>query len=158
MYIEKYWENYIGGTDDTMTLLDYLAGKEGAELSLGEIIADSGLDKLESLRETDGGLSLPVEGFDAEIQFAIDLVADLAALLLECRESGEIDLSELSDMYDEGTTLCITASPEDMEMLNKAIADFIAEPSSYDLAEMLSEEELSEMAEVCGELHRELFA
>ncbi|MBQ9947670.1 MAG: hypothetical protein IJO91_04695, partial [Oscillospiraceae bacterium] len=74
MYIEKYWENYIGGTDDSMTLLEYLAGKEETELSLGEIISDSGLDKLESFRETDGGLSLPVEGFDAEIQYAIDLV------------------------------------------------------------------------------------
>lgn len=158
MYIEKYWENYIGGTDDSMTLLEYLAGKEETELSLGEIISDSGLDKLESFRETDGGLSLPVEGFDAEIQYAIDLVTDLAALLLECRESGSIDLSELSDMCDEGTKLCINASPEEMTMIDKAIADFIAEPTAYDIAEMLSEEELSEMAEICGELYRELFA
>lgn len=24
MYIEKYWGNYIGDTDDSLTLLDYL--------------------------------------------------------------------------------------------------------------------------------------
>ncbi len=29
MYIsEKYCENYIGGTDDSLTLVEYLAGKQ----------------------------------------------------------------------------------------------------------------------------------
>lgn len=28
MYIEKYWENYIGGSDDSLTLLEYLEGKD----------------------------------------------------------------------------------------------------------------------------------
>ena len=28
MYIEKYWGNYIGGTDDSLTPLDYLADKQ----------------------------------------------------------------------------------------------------------------------------------
>ena len=27
MYIEKYWENYVGGSDDSLTLLEYLEGK-----------------------------------------------------------------------------------------------------------------------------------
>jgi len=28
MYIEKYWGNYIGGTDDSLTLLDYVMDKQ----------------------------------------------------------------------------------------------------------------------------------
>lgn len=46
MYIEKYWGNYIGGTDDSLTLLDYLMDKQKSEISLSEIFADIGLDKL----------------------------------------------------------------------------------------------------------------
>ena len=40
MYIEKYWGNYIGGTDDSLTLLDYLMDKQKSEISLSEIFAD----------------------------------------------------------------------------------------------------------------------
>ena len=39
MYIEKYWGNYIGGTDDSLTLLDYLIGKQKKEVTLKEIFA-----------------------------------------------------------------------------------------------------------------------
>ena len=43
MYIEKYWGNYVGGTDDSLTLLDYLADKQKSEIPLSEIFADTGL-------------------------------------------------------------------------------------------------------------------
>lgn len=46
MYIEKYWGNYIGGTDDSLTLLEYLADKQKAEIPLSEIFEDTGLKKL----------------------------------------------------------------------------------------------------------------
>ena len=46
MYIEKYWGNYIGGTDDSLTLLDYLISKQKVEISLQEIFEDVGLDEL----------------------------------------------------------------------------------------------------------------
>lgn len=28
MYITKYWGDYIGGTDDSLNLMEYLAGKQ----------------------------------------------------------------------------------------------------------------------------------
>ena len=37
MVIEKYWGNYIGGTDDSLTLLDYLVGKQKDEIPLREL-------------------------------------------------------------------------------------------------------------------------
>ena len=46
MYIEKYWGNYIGGTDDSLTLLDYLIDKQKPEITLSEIFADTGLNNL----------------------------------------------------------------------------------------------------------------
>ena len=47
MYIEKFWGNYIGGSDDSLNLLEYLADKDKAEISLAEIFADLGLDSLD---------------------------------------------------------------------------------------------------------------
>ena len=154
MYIEKYWGNYIGGSDDSMTLLEYLAAKGKEQLNVGEIFADSGLDKLDDISQSDGALSLPVDGLDADIQYAIDIIADLAALLLECRKSGSIDLSELDT--DEGV-IVVTASDEEHERINSALAAFAAEPSSYDISEMMDEDELSEMATVCEQLRKELY-
>ncbi len=53
MYIAgKYWEHYIG---DSLTLVEYLAGKGTDERSLREIFAGFGLDKLE------GGVRRPEE-------------------------------------------------------------------------------------------------
>ena len=47
MYIaDKYWNNYIGDTDDSLTLVEYLADKRKEEISLAEIFSDLGLDKL----------------------------------------------------------------------------------------------------------------
>ena len=154
MYIEKYWGDYIGGTDDSMTLLEYLAAKEKSELAVGEIFADSGLDKLTSFKQTDGALSLPVEGFDAEIQFAVDMLTDLAALLLECKVNGSVDLGELGG---EDCTISLTATDEEHALINKALSDFVADPVSFDLSEMMDEESLAEMADQCMELREELY-
>lgn len=155
MYIEKYWNDYIGGTDDSLTLLDYLAEKEKEEITLGEIIAESGLNKLASLKETDESLVLPREGFETEIHYAIDLITDLAALLLECKMNGKIDLSELFEIH-EGT-VCITATKEEHAWMNQALKDFVSEPLSYDLCEMVPEEDMEEMAALCEELRKELY-
>ena len=45
MYIEKYWRNYIGGTDDSLNLVAFLADQQQDEISLSEIFRKIGLDK-----------------------------------------------------------------------------------------------------------------
>lgn len=158
MYIEKYWENYIGGTDDSLTLLEYLAGKQKDEISLSEIISDTGLDKLQSFKNTDCSLSVLIDGFEAEIHYAIDLLTDLAALLLECKVNGSVDLSDLyHGIEDHDCVISITATPEEHALMNKALMDFAAEPLSYDLCEMVPEKDMQEMAEVCEEMRKELY-
>ena len=43
MYIaDKYWNNYIGDTDDSLTLASYLMYKRQENISLAEIFADLG--------------------------------------------------------------------------------------------------------------------
>lgn len=158
MYIaDKYWENYIGGTDDSLTLLDYLADKQKEEIPLGEIISDIGLDGLRSFQKTDDSLSVFVNGLEAEIHYAIDLITDLAALMLECKVNGSVNLSDLCEIYEPDCIVRITATPEEHERMNQALMDFVAAPLSYDLCEMVPEEDMLEMAAVCEELRKELY-
>ena len=167
MYIaEKYWGGFIGGSDDSLTLVEYLAGKQKEEVPLGEIFSDFGLDKLHGeFREPEIPLVYEdSEGWEAPICYAIGLIADLAALLLECRVNGSVDLNRLFFGEEEEDSLdtsvpvvTITASPEEHRQVNQALMDFAKDPFSYDLSEMETEEGMLEMAALCEELRKELY-
>lgn len=163
MYIsEKYWDGYIGGTDDSLTLLEYLAEKQREEIPLGEVFSDFGLNERRGDFRTP---DIPIvyaspEGWETSICCAIDLISDLAALLLECKVSGSVDLRELSGLELPETTAAnirLTATPEEHAQINQALRDFSSAPLAYDLSEMLPEEEILEMAVLCGELREELY-
>ena len=157
MYIEKYWGNYIGGTDDSLNLLEYFKDKQKTEIPLSEIFADTGLDRLNwDFQETDPGLVYESrDGFEYEFHYAIDVVTDLAALMLECLVNGSISLSELLDDENENTVR-ITFTEEEKAAMNKALADFVTDPLAYDLHEMVPDEEMREMAQDCEALRKEL--
>ena len=168
MYIEnKYWNNYIGDTDDSLTLIEYLADKHKEELSLGEIFSDIGLDKLNGdFREHDDPLTVVLKNISSdyeepyiEFYYAIDLITDLAALMLECKVSGSVNLCELAgeDLETAVPDICITATSEEHKQMNQALADFVSSPLDYDLSEMCPEEDMLEMAELCEELRKELY-
>lgn len=169
MYIaDKYWNNYIGDTDDSLTLIEYLADKQKDIISLEEIFSDTGLDKLNGdFRQHEEPLTIAfsheeadVEDPYAEIYCAIDLITDLAALLLECRINGHVNLCELAgyDLEVSAPYICITAAPKELKLMDQALKDFAAEPLTYNLSEMCPEEEMYEMAKLCGELRDELYA
>lgn len=163
MYIEdKYWGNYIGDTDDSLTLVEHLAEKQKEVIPLGEIFSDFGLDKLHGdFREPDVPLVfVDAEEYETEIYFAIDLITDLAALLLECKVNGSVNLCELFGFNLEKAVvpdICITATPEEHKKMNEVLMDFAAEPLAYDLSEMMPEEDMLEMAAICEELRKELY-
>lgn len=156
MYIEKYWGNYIGGTDDSLTLLEYLIDKQKTEIALSEIFADTGLNKLNWDFRTSFDLGyIDPEGREYPFYYAIDLVTDLAALMLECSIEGSVSLGELSD-NENGNTVRITFTEEEKMLMNKALAHFVKEPLSYDLHEMVPDEDMQEMAQDCENLRKEL--
>lgn len=157
MYIKKYWGNYIGGTDDSLTLLDYLIDKQKTEIPLSEIFADTGLDKLNwNFHITDVELKYKDhDGRAHEFDFAIDVLTDLAALMLECSMNGSVSLGEL--LNDEnGNIVRITFTQEEKNAINKALADFAKDPLTYDLHEMVPDEDMQEMAQDCESLRKEL--
>ncbi len=168
MYIaNKYWNHYIGDTDDSLTLVEYLADKRKEEISLGEIFSDIGLDKLNGdFRQHDEPLTVILANMEsdydepsAEFYYAINLISDLAALLLECKVNGSVNLCELfgEDLDTDVPDICITATPEEHTLLNKALMDFVSEPLTYDLSEMVPEEDVLETAAICEELRKELY-
>ncbi len=156
MHIEKYWGNYIGGTDDSLTLLDYLIDKQKTEIALSEIFEDTGLDKLNwdfcaspNLGYTDS------EGEEHDFYYAVNLITDLAALMLECSVNGSVPLGILLDDESENTVR-ITFTEEEKILINKALSHFVKEPLSYDLHEMVPDEDMQEMAQDCENLRKEL--
>ena len=157
MYIEKYWGNYIGGTDDSLTLLDYLTDKQQSEIPLSEIFADTGLYKQDwDFRKTIEWLEYTdQDGISQEFYYAIDLVTDLAALLLECAVNGGVSLGELLD-NDNTNTIRITFTEEEKNAMNKALTDFVQNPLEYDLHEMVPDEDMQAMAQDCENLRKEL--
>lgn len=157
MYIEKYWGNYIGGTDDSLTLLDYLIDKQKTEILLSEIFADTGLDKLNwDFRKTEPGLEYKgQDGGEREFDYAIDLVTDLAALILECSVNGSVSLGELLN-DGNGNIVRITFTQEEKNLMKTALADFVKAPLTYDLHEMVPDEDMQEMAHDCENLRKDL--
>ena len=157
MYIEKYWCNYIGGTDDSLTLVDYLYEKGKTELSLSEIFNDTGLSKLNWNFRTSPDLEYTFEDRCHEFYYAIDLITDLAALILESKKSGGFNIKDLFDEESRELFVKITTTPEENQAINRALEDFIANPLEYDLHEMVDDDDMLEMAQECENLRKDLF-
>ena len=159
MYIKKYWGNFIGGSDDSLNLVAFLEDQKKEEIPLSEIFTKIGLDKQNwDFRQTVEYLEFThSDGVEMDFHFAIDVVTDLAAILLECSVSGSVNLQDLDEYNTPARRIRITATPEEHDAMNKALADFAQNPLSYDLHEMMDDEEIQEMAHHVEALRKELY-
>ena len=159
MYIKKYWGNFIGGSDDSLNLVAFLVDQKKEEIPLSEIFAKIGLDKQNwDFRQTVEYLEFThSDGVEMDFHFAIDVVTDLAAILLECSVSGSVNLQDLDEYNTPARRIRITATPEEHDAMNKALADFAQNPLEYDLSEMMDNEEIQEMARDVEALRKELY-
>ena len=159
MYIKKYWGNFIGGSDDSLNLVAFLEDQKKEEIPLSEIFSKIGLDKQNwDFRQTVEYLEFThSDGVEMDFHFAIDVVTDLAAILLECSVSGSVNLQDLDEYNTPARRIRITATPEEHDAMNKALADFVHAPLEYDLSEMMDNEEIQEMARDVEELRKELY-
>ena len=159
MYIKKYWGNFIGGSDDSLNLVAFLVDQKKEEIPLSEIFAKIGLDKQNwDFRQTVEYLEFThSDGVEMDFHFAIDVVTDLAAILLECSVSGSVNLQDLDEYNTPHRRIRITATPEEHDAMNKALADFAQNPLEYDLSEMMDDEEIQEMARDVEALRKELY-
>ena len=159
MYISKYWGNFIGGSDDSLNLVAFLEDQKKEEIPLSEIFAKIGLDKqnwdfhqtIEYLEFTHSN------GVEMDFHFAIDVITDLAAILLECYVNGNVNLHDLDEYNTPSRCIRITATPEEHNAMDRTLADFAKNPLSYDLHEMMDDEEIQEMARDVEALRKELY-
>ena len=159
MYIKKYWGNFIGGSDDSLNLVAFLEDQKKEEIPLSEIFSKIGLDKQNwDFHQTVEYLEFThSDGVEMDFHFAIDVVTDLAAILLECSVSGSVNLQDLDEYNTPARRIRITATPEEHDAMNKALADFVHAPLEYDLSEMMDNEEIQEMARDVEALRKELY-
>ena len=159
MYIKKYWGNFIGGSDDSLNLVAFLEDQKKEEIPLSEIFAKIGLDKQNwDFRQTVEYLEFThSDGVEMDFHFAIDVVTDLAAILLECSVSGSVNLQDLDEYNTPARRIRITATPEEHEAMDKALADFVHAPLEYDISEMMGEDEITDMASQVEMLRKELY-
>ena len=159
MYIKKYWGNFIGGSDDSLNLVAFLEDQKKEEIPLSEIFAKIGLDKQNwDFRQTVEYLEFThSDGVEMDFHFAIDVVTDLAAILLECSVSGSVNLQDLDEYNTPIRRIRITATPEEHDAMNKSLADFAQNPLEYDISEMMGEDEITDMAYQVEMLRKELY-
>ena len=159
MYIKKYWGNFIGGSDDSLNLVAFLVDQKKEEIPLSEIFAKIGLDKQNwDFRQTVEYLEFThSDGVEMDFHFAIDVVTDLAAILLECSVSGSVNLQDLDEYNTPARRIRITATPEEHDAMNKSLADFVHAPLEYDISEMMGEDEITDMASQVEMLRKELY-
>ena len=159
MYIKKYWGNFIGGSDDSLNLVAFLEDQKKEEIPLSEIFSKIGLDKQSwDFRQTVEYLEFThSDGVEMDFHFAIDVVTDLAAILLECSVSGSVNLQDLDEYNTPVCRIRITATPEEHDAMNKSLADFAQNPLEYDISEMMGEDEITDMAYQVEMLRKELY-
>lgn len=158
MYISKYWGDFIGGSDDSLSLIEFLEGLNKEEITLKEIFTGIGLDRQNmDFRQTVGNLGfINSIGLGIDFHYAIDIVTDLAAIMLECKTTGHVNLRELYDNEDEQNRyIRVVATEEEYTAIKVALEDFVKDPKSYDLYEMIGDD-IIEMAEIVKELWKEL--
>ena len=161
MYIEnKYWNNYIGDSDDSLNLIAFLEDQSSDEIEFSDILQALGVNKQgENFRRTVSPLGFTNSmGIYLDFHFAIDILTDLAAILLECKVNGSVDLHDLEPYDADSRKINIIATPDDYGLLNKALSDFSKNPLEYDLSELVPEEDMREMAEICESLRQELLS
>ena len=159
MYIDRYWKNYIGGTDDSLNLIAFLEDQHKEEIPLHEIFYKIGLDKQNwDFHQTVEYLEFThSDGTEIDFHFAIDVITDLAAILLECKVNGTVDIHDLDDYAIPSRRIRITATADEHAALNHVLKNFVENPFSYDLHELVDDEQLLAFANDVEEIRKALY-
>lgn len=158
--MEKYWNRYIGDSDDSMSLIEYLADKNSKKIKMKDVFTELRFDKTDfDFRNPKEPITVSLKGgLEIDFNYAIQVMCDLAAILLECKKNGSVDLQELIGGMLEKDKVSISLSSTEAEekVLLEVLADFCKSPMEYNLSKMCENEEMEEMASVCNNLRNEL--
>ena len=158
LFISKWWGNYIGGCDDSLLLLDYFGKSASETMTLRQIFEDIHLDcVLESGEIENADLYFELESeYKPHFEMSINVIIDLSAILLECLHNEQVTISDLDKSTKYRKRIAISAEKQDISLLKKGLDKFINAPQSFELADFLSENELSELISDCQSVSHEL--
>ncbi|MFX3635956.1 MAG: imm68 putative immunity domain-containing protein [Candidatus Pristimantibacillus sp.] len=157
----KWWGNLVGGSDDSLLLVDYFEKLPKTTISLDEIYRNLGLDTIfqngQLKQGAAMGFDMPINGslVHAEMDIASGAVIDLAAIVLESLHSGFVDLQDLDHARSE-KRITIQATKQDVALLCRELETFAADPLAYDLAKFVPEEDMLELGQAAQEIANEL--
>lgn len=151
-------------SDDTLTLFDYFKEKSATDYNLKTILTDLHLfDKLGQDQIHDGAdlfyTTVMPDGrqLTSDFDIAIDVVIDLSAILLETFRKGKITLKDLYKYEREDyPAFTIHVDKDDLDLLLNELKAFTTNPTHYNLAEMMSTDELMELAADCRNVYEEI--
>ncbi len=157
MYIEKWWGNYMGGSDDSLTLLDYLEEKGKDTYTLSEILSDFNIHftDVETFRGTPRVYYVDSMRVECDIIYVISIMQDLSLFVLESYKIGEVSLSALKG-YGNGKSFKVTCDINELKLLVSVLTDFANNPLRYELSDMVPDEDMLEIADECREIVEEL--
>lgn len=157
MYISKWWYDFIGGTDDSLTLLAYIKSTEKIDYNFGELLKDFHINSsvIEFYRGSPNVFYISDDGVEHNIYYAINLIQDLSVIVLESYKNGNVKLSDLTNEDDE-KVFKIFCSKADLNLIINILIDFAKSPLSYKVAEMIDENDMLEIASQCAEIAEEL--
>lgn len=160
MYIDKWWGEYLGESEDSYTLIGYFNEGEEKDYPLSRIFRDFHLEeqiKKGSFRTTADIRYMSADGVHySEIDIVVNLIVDVAAILLECLHNEEVSLRDLNDGIGKEKSIRVFPTSDEFDHLLEVLDDFVNSYMNYELAELCDEETMKEIAGQCSEIAEEL--
>lgn len=158
IYINKWWGNYIGGSDDALLLLDYFGTNKKQEISLNEILEDIKLNNLLKLNSfEEGDLFFEIENnYVPHFDMATNVLIDLSTILLESLKNGNVTINNLDEYSKYDKTFSIHTTKEDIKNLKNSLDYFIVNANSFEIAEFMAEKDFNDFISDCKEVSNEL--
>ena len=159
-FIDKWWWNYFGGTDDSITLMDYFQKDDITDYPLSKIFDDFNLQSqidFGNARDTKD-----IHFFDDDnihyhhIIFVIDLITNLIVITLESLHNKVVNIKDLHSCSKSNKIFTIIITSKEWDYMMFVLDDFIENAIKYDLAELCPKEDMIEMSEHCKEIKEEL--
>lgn len=153
-------------SDDTLLLFDYFKEQNETDYSLKKILTDLHLiDKLAKNEISEGAdvfyySTLPNgKVLTSDFDIAIDVVIDLSVILLHSFKKEVINLSDFMQCDEKNSNaFSIKKEEAELNLLLAELKDFIENPSQYNLAEMMDENDLMILAADCNKVYNEILS
>jgi hypothetical protein len=165
VHIDGWWKN-VGGSDDSLLLLDYFKANKQETYSLKKVLEDLHLYELLGTNSLTGAeaccyFDSVIDGrkVRCEFHFAIEAVINLCAILCESLYSKKVSMNDLLESLfsqkstEEDFTFELLAEENDIRLIANEIKLLIENLQSYEIIDMMLEDEIPVWVDGCKEMY-----